>query len=450
MKLTVSRRSFVKTFAGLGAGGLQFRGLLRDAFVAAAPSDKLRLIVLTSPHGKTVLWKPRAQGGGPAGETGWTLDFDPDACLGPLEKHKDSLVVIDGLDIYSVYKPGSTGSIAHHGAIGVLTGTDIRSNSDRRPTGPSLDTFVARLLKVEPVVFRFHQSVCGSWDANGESFAGFGDGVVKAYQSLFGAGPAPGPSTDDRTAAARANAEAAVWSHLRADAQTLRRRLAGPERRKLDLHLESLDLIERKLSPRPVTAGCKKPPMPAAARDTDLDPVTRHRLVLEMFAAIAACNLTRVATFHMSPGAYYPFLDVGGGKPHVHNDIVHNMRDDPADANTRYTSRVHRWYAAQVANLVDMLKAIPEGAGTAYDNTIVLWTNELGNAAAHHVWNVPFVLAGGGGAWRKGRFIELPGGGGSRGEMAAHNRLLVSIANQFGANVQAFGDPSLAGELPGL
>ena len=56
-KLTVSRRTFAKTFAGLGAGAYaQFTGLLRDTFVQAQ-GPTLRLICLTQPHGKTVLWQ---------------------------------------------------------------------------------------------------------------------------------------------------------------------------------------------------------------------------------------------------------------------------------------------------------------------------------------------------------------------------------------------------------
>jgi hypothetical protein len=181
-----------------------------------------------------------------------------------------------------------------------------------------------------------------------------------------------------------------------------------------------------------------------------MEPVLKHRLALQCISAAMACNLTRVASFHMSPGPYYPFLDLGGGKPYVHNDIVHNMRDAPGDQNTRFTSRVHRWYAGLVAELIDQLKAVPEAGGSVYDNTIILWTNEHGNAAQHWVWNVPFVLAGGGGRWRKGRYLSFGAAPNLKGETAAHNRLLVSVAQQFGVQTQTFGDAEFAGPLPGL
>jgi hypothetical protein len=409
---------------------------------------------LTSPHGKTSLWRPRGPGGAPAGETGWTLDFDPDACLGPLERHKESLVVLDGLDFTCVYRPGSTGSIGHHGAIGALTGRDLRSASDRRATGPSIDTFVARHLKARHFLLTFPEGL-GSWDANGESAKGYGS-VSAAHRDLFAALTPPGAAqpTADRAAAARRKAEAASLAHLKAESTVLRARLAGPERGKLDAYVEALSLMEASLSQpaAPRGGGCAKPPVPPTRRsdDNDLDAPTRHKLAMDHVAAALACGLHRVATVHMQAGPFMPFLRFeGGGNPHVHNDVAHGLREGDV-ASVRNVSRIHRFYAQQVAYLVERLKAIPEGDGSLYDRTIILWTNELGDPAGHQPWNVPFVLAGGGGTYRRGRLLTFPGSGGARGETNAHNRLLTSLANQFGANVPVFGDPDLAGELPGL
>jgi hypothetical protein len=60
-------------------------------------------------------------------------------------------------------------------------------------------------------------------------------------------------------------------------------------------------------------------------------------------------------------------------------------------------------------------------------------------------YNVPFVLAGGGGSWAKGRYLSY-----GRDKTNPHNGLLVSVLNQFGMNVSTFGDPAFSGELQGL
>src|SRR5262245_25718434 len=155
-KLTVSRRAIMKTFAGI-AGAASFRGLLREAFSQSATPDMPRFVVLNNPHGMAPdMWRPRAPGGGAAGTTGWTLDFDPDSSLGPLEKHKDSLVIIEGLDLSCNYKEGAQYLGHNGGTVAPLTGRHARTpeNADSlRTTGPSIDYYIAKQLGVEPFLF---------------------------------------------------------------------------------------------------------------------------------------------------------------------------------------------------------------------------------------------------------------------------------------------------------
>ena len=382
---------------------------------------------------------PGGATGGPAAERGWRLDFDPDSCMGPLERHKDSMVILDGLDFTCCFGEGTTGSVGHHSALASLTGSDLRGPDDRRSKGPSIDIFLSSLLKVAPMVFTFYDGL-KSWDTTGEVYPETED-MVQAYQRIF-AGLSSGPV--DPLAQARLRADTRLLSSLRTDASRLRTRLAAAERIKLDQHLETLNSLEQKLV-RPALT-CTKPTAPAGRGDTMEMPL-RHSLAMQFVSTAFACNLTRVATVHMSAGAYMPWLDLGSTNPAVHNDIVHAMRDD-VDQSVRRVSRIHRWYAEQVATLCDQLKAIPEGGGTAYDNTIIVWTNELGNGRDHHPWNVPFVLLGGGGSWAKGRYLKYAASGGS--ETNAHNRLLTSVVNQFGANRTSFGEPAYTGELTGL
>ena len=107
---------------------------------------------------------------------------------------------------------------------------------------------------------------------------------------------------------------------------------------------------------------------------------------------------------------------------------------------------MHAFYAAQVSALCDLLKAIDDGDGkSVYDNTIILWTNELGDPVNHLPYNVPFVLAGGGGTYAKGRYLSY-----GRDKSNPHNGLLVSVLNQFGMNVSTFGDSAFSGGLAGL
>jgi len=54
------------------------------------------------------------------------------------------------------------------------------------------------------------------------------------------------------------------------------------------------------------------------------------------------------------------------------------------------------------------------------DNTLILWTNELGKGNSHTLDNIPFVLVGNGLDFRMGRSLRYPN--------VPHNRLLLALA----------------------
>jgi len=465
-KMSISRRAYLRTFAGLSAAAAaQFSGLLRGAWLAsAADLNPLRLLVITQPHANTKYWAPRMPDGTLAqhNQTGWTLDFDPGVTdLKPMEKHKDSMVVIDGLDFYCTFKPGATGTLGHNSSVGATTGNDLRSTTDLNPKSASIDIALASHLQVEPKVFGFYAAM-SSYDSAGNTYGVVGvpygnfTAVAKAYTELFST--LSGGSVPDPKAAARLAAEKSVLNYLNAEAKTLRGRLASPEKAKLDQHLYTLSLMEQQLAPSMAGVSCTKPTAPPGPDDDrNVAEIDRYGFVNRFIATLFACNMTRVATFHMNSQSM-DWLTLNGSPlsaeetGDVHNNIAHMMKDND-DASIRKVSLVHNFYAAQVSALCDLLKSIDDGNGrSAYDNTIILWTNELGDPVQHLPYNVPFVLAGGGGTYEKGRYLKYGGARDPHTEnnANAHNALLVSVLNQFGMNVSSFGDMALTGELKDL
>jgi hypothetical protein len=318
-----------------------------------------------------------------------------------------------------------------------------------RTTGPSIDYLLAARLKVAPFLF-FPLGYAGSnlmvtFDQAGERVPNEYE-LGTSFDKWFGAFMPPTATTPDPKAGARQKAELAVLGYLNDDAKRLRARLAGTERLKLDGQLEALNLISQRLTSVGAAApvACAKPARPQNAQDA----AVIVQSMLSFGAQLLACNLTRVANMSLDPAGSgkMPWLSTTLA---VHNDIAHGYRpDDPASA--RMLSRLQRWYASQVASFIDMLKAIPEGDGTVYDNTIILWINELGDPARHMNNNLPFVLAGGGGTYKKGRYLQFSVDPEYKGSPDAHNKLLTSIANQYGLGATYFGDPRYPGQLPGF
>lgn len=452
---TFSRRSVLRAFAGVGVAS-PLVGLFRDLWAADTVSYP-RFCVLGSQHGYAPqLWRPRAPDGvGAPAETGWTLDFDHSS-MAPLEKHKDSLVVIEGLDLTTDSNPeiNTNGS---HNTLSVLTGMHPLGNSNTsyfyRSNGPSIDVFLADLIGTTEFVF----SPVGYDGGNVKvgSFRGDGTAVVAEYslqQSLRNwFGPSAADPTDPK-AAARQGAEHAMLDYLGGQAELLRGRLAYPERAKLDAHLDALSSISRRLD-HGLSGACAAIEVPDAA--SEKPPGDQYMpLVLDYTAELLACDLTRVVNVSIDPVGRGPAPWLSNEDPvfqsaDLHNDIAHGYLPDDDDTH-RLLSIVTRFYAKQVSHFIDRLKAIPEGNGTAYDNTIILWANDFGDPARHMHVNVPFVLAGGGGRWKKGRYLAYGLGLEESSAQDPHNRLLTSLANEYGANLQTFGDPSYVGELPGL
>lgn len=101
-----------------------------------------------------------------------------------------------------------------------------------------------------------------------------------------------------------------------------------------------------------------------------------------------------------------------------------------------------RWWVAQLAYLLDALRARPEGDGTMLDHTVVLLCSEVSDGNRHTHSDMPFVVAGrAGGAITPGRVLDV---GGRR-----HAELLLGIAHAMGQRFDSYGDAGWE-PLPGL
>ena len=117
----------------------------------------------------------------------------------------------------------------------------------------------------------------------------------------------------------------------------------------------------------------------------------------------------------------------------------HTLSHDPDlnDQSQEKLTKINTWFAGELAYLCQRLAETPEpgGNGTLLDNTLIVWTNELGKGNSHTLDNIPFVLLGNGCNFKMGRFVKF--------EKAAHNRLWMSIANAMGHSITTFGNPKL-------
>jgi hypothetical protein len=220
--------------------------------------------------------------------------------------------------------------------------------------------------------------------------------------------------------------------------------VGAEDRRLIEEHATAVRELEAESKAASAAGAVEHAPPPAIdptiRRDNDLLPKISAAQIDLLVRALAA-DFTRVATLQYT-------ASVGNARPRwlgfddQHHELSHN---DSADAKAKLT-KINAWFCEQVAYLAKRLAETPEpgGSGSLLDNTLVVWTNELGQGSSHTLDNIPFVLVGGGLDFKMGRALDLGG--------VPHNRLLLSLAHGFGHPLKTFGNPAYcaAGPLTGL
>lgn len=450
----LSRRHWLRAAAG-GALALPLLNDFyapRDARAQAMASPK-RLIICFSPNGTIPeAWVP----------TGSGADFKLGEILQPLERHRQDLVVVDNLTAQAaIHSPGGD---AHGLGVGtLLTGIEVLAGDTFAagmggpgsgwPGGISVDQFVADQIggttKFASLQYTTKRMVGNIWSRL--SYRGAGQPVTPmdspsdAFDFVFGA------DVVDASERARLKQQRrSIIDNSLTELQALSGQLSRVDFDKVQGHIAALRDIEARLDIESV-GSCVRPPKSSIGAskepiyytsiektepENDLDIPDRHVAIRQMLVAALACDLTRVASIILAPSrspVAMSWLDI----QESHHVLSH-------DQNIPKLLKINQFYASEVAKLIDDLKATPEGDGTLFDHTLIVWCNELGLGWNHTHDHIPFLLAGSvGGYFKTGQVIDAQG--------AAHNDLLVSIIQAMGIDATTFGNPAYcSGAIPGL
>ena len=126
------------------------------------------------------------------------------------------------------------------------------------------------------------------------------------------------------------------------------------------------------------------------------------KMQIDLMVNSFAADFARVATLQYTNsvgGARMRWLGVDEG----HHELSHEP-DSNEKAQEKLT-KINKWYCEQLAYLAQRLAETPEpgGEGSLLDNTLIVWTNELGKGNSHTLDNIPFVLVGDGLDFKMGR-----------------------------------------------
>jgi len=420
-----SRREFMR-HAGLAAAFSPFLSVLDPKLArgqAAAGRAKYFLLFCTNGT-DTRAWSP-------VGSSDSSITFS--AMTEPLAPIKDKLILVEKLD--------SNGSAGQHAQPGGLTGHNYGGQSMI-----SIDQFIADGLRANGIVTQVPSLMLGGVPSQ-EQRIFYRDSKklspiaspATAYQAVFGGAMAPpstggAPVVDNRT-----GRRASILNLLKGEINQLSASLGSIEREKLEIHLASIRQLESRIAavsgggggggPNIVAGNCATPAAPGDGGQDLLNSAIHLDLAVNAFA----CDITRVAAveFGNDQSAQVSIPEVGDPGD-WHNTFTHG--DNP---RTRLTN-LERWLCTQFVAAANKLKSLPapDGNGTLFDQTIMLWAREMGDAVEHRGDDMRFVFAGGAGGYLRtspnGRYID---GGGD-----AHQRALISAAEAMGiSNFTGFG-----------
>ena len=163
------------------------------------------------------------------------------------------------------------------------------------------------------------------------------------------------------------------------------------------------------------------------------------KMQMDLIVSGFANDLNRISSlqFTRSVGeAKMRWLEVEQG----HHQLSHEP-DKNKEAQDKLR-RINTWYCEQLVYLAKRLQATRE-PGTdesMLDNTLIVWTNELGHGNSHSLHNLPMVMVGGGFGFEMGRYTTV--------DNVSTTRLWLAIAHAMGHQIDTFGLAKLCQDGP--
>ena len=428
-----SRREFLRD-VGVSAAALPFVLNLPSLGFANQAARKQRLVVMFSPDG-VVPWNfwPEEEGS----------DFTLKEILTPLEPFKNRMLTLHGV-CDRIRGDGDN----HMRGIGcLLTGIELFPGNiqggSHTPagwaSGISIDQEIKNYLQARPESkTRFGSLEFGvmvpdradTWTRM--SYVGPNkpltpiDDPYQMFAKLYG-------RLKDRESIK------SVLDELQEDLQKVSKIVSPDDRRLLEEHATFVREFEQELKASGEELQHPVPELEPGIKEENDNIPKITKLQIELMVSSFQADFARVATLQMTNSvgqARMRWLGIDEGQ----HELSHH-EDSKTESQEKLT-KINKWYCEQLAYLAKRLAETPEpgGNGSLLDNTVLLWTNELGKGNSHTLDNIPWVMVGNGLDFQMGRSLKYG--------RVPHNRLLMSLAHGFGHTIERFGNPDYCGDGP--
>jgi hypothetical protein len=444
-----TRRDFLKTTA-LGAGALSLLPSF-DAFGAATPGAGFpkRFVFIRKSNGE----RPNEVAPVNFSAKDKALDDKKQALevdirslelpvyLRALEKHKANLGIVQGLSCMM----SENGHYSYSSVMGAYKSNRNSLSGIKRAT---IDFELAKLfpspfghieLSLTGDYNKFRSGIVSGYSASGPHQRNYCYADPQtAFNELFRCVTNPGAVDSDN----------AMLNFLEKEEAFKARILQGYEKLKLSSHITSIEAIQArnlKLSKMADTIAKHIPQIGKIHADGGLNASTPEKqdAMTDILIAALITGLTNVVTYTIdelsTPVRGLPGNEGDRISIHAigHNESYGGVPADKIRENIRIS------HVQQIARIVEKLKATPEGKGSMFDNTMIMYFPEGGET--HHGWGyeAPFVIMAGNNCNVNvaGRYIRLPYHG-TEGHKTIGN-WYTTLLNAHGNPIKHYGDLDL-------
>ena len=389
---SISRRTVLR-----GAGAA-FALPLLDAMIpastalaatAAAESNLRRVGYIYMPMGfNPSEWTPQ----------GNDLDDLP-STLQPIEKVKDQVAVITGLELKNAYP----GSHATSNSAFLSAATAKRTESSDYFLGTTVDQIAAQSIgqKTQLPSLELAMDLLNNAGQCDNGYACVYQNNLSwsspttplpaeahprlVFENLFG----EGGTTDDRRAALKRRAS--LLDSVTEEMKRFKMQLGSGDQNKIDDYFQSIREVERriqraetKVDENPLPDLDRPVGVPAAYAD-------HAKLMFDLQLLAFQGDITRVISFQLAREAStrtYPEI----GVPEPHHPISHHGGNKDKLAKL---AKINQFHVSLFADFLEKMAATPEGNGSLLDHSLYLYGSGMGDPDAHDHTDLPILVAGG-------------------------------------------------------
>ncbi len=393
-----------------------------------AAAKRTRFGAIYFPHGVIQAnWNPEKEGAGYA--------ITP--ILQPIKPFYDHVTVVSNLKHALAYGSGATAN--HNRAASAFLSAAEAKTGAQPHLGVTVDQVVAKKLGQDTPLPSLELAIegasvnCGdglscsyrdtiSWQSDTSPLPMQNNPQV-VFERLFG----EGNDLDQRKA--RRKQSLSLLDSVLGEANSLQQKLPASDRARMDQYLTDVREIERRIQKagQQVSDDLDLPPAPTGVPSD----VEEHiKLMYDLQVLAWQTEITRVSTFqvaHELSNAVYTKSTVRDAF-HIlshHSNIQENKE--------RFTI-LNRYHVGLLAYFLDKLQKTPDGDGTLFDHSLVLYGSGLGDGNQHDHTDLPVLVAGGASGQHKGgKHIRTA-------KDTPMANLLVAVLTKMGIQEEKFGD----------